>query len=475
MTNLEYLDKFITETYGAICFHNAPEDGYARLSDGVTMETLAIYFANELDLYDADRKERLTRAAGEKFYERYVGARGKKLCTLNSCMILTRYERNGVTRGIHLHFPIILGGGVMDIINYFAGNNISGRRLELPNNVNMPIPTNNDFRLDSGDEIKTVLEEYLSRKGLPLITEENGFFVNHENISYKAEGFWDNIVRVQEIQSKRQARMRQAFNFLTESDRKIYDEEMGVDNDIDEECTDDSAPEVRSNLQAAEKFFTEAFGAICFYNDPEDGYVKLGDDKKIETLSIYFANRLDCKIDERRARLVKAAGEQFYERYIGTNGMLVCGMLGGLTLAAYYVEGNPIAVKSYGSPNLCGGISLIIDYFCGKNINRLSAYLIYFTKDLPTNCGLKIKKGMPIMDTVDRFFLKNRIEPLRAGFNYVSQQEKDGEFDCDFGNVEDRISQIAEKRKKAFNDEFLKISEEDYQKFVENRGFVIVS
>ena len=28
MTNLEYLEKFITETYGAICFHNAPEDGY---------------------------------------------------------------------------------------------------------------------------------------------------------------------------------------------------------------------------------------------------------------------------------------------------------------------------------------------------------------------------------------------------------------------------------------------------------------
>lgn len=84
MTNLEYLDKFITETYGAICFHNAPEDGYARLSDGVTMETLAIYFANELDLYDADRKERLTRAAGEKFYERYVGARGKNFVRLTA-------------------------------------------------------------------------------------------------------------------------------------------------------------------------------------------------------------------------------------------------------------------------------------------------------------------------------------------------------------------------------------------------------
>ena len=31
MTNLEYLDKFITETYEAICFHNAPEDGYPLL------------------------------------------------------------------------------------------------------------------------------------------------------------------------------------------------------------------------------------------------------------------------------------------------------------------------------------------------------------------------------------------------------------------------------------------------------------
>ena len=424
MTNLEYLDKFITETYGAICFHNAPEDGYARLSDGVKMETLAIYFANELDLYDADRKERLTRAAGEKFYERYVGARGKKLCTLNSCMILTRYERNGVTRGIHLHFPIILGGGVMDIINYFAGNDISGKRLELPNNVNMPIPVNNDFRLDTGDEIKTVLEEYLSGKDLPLITEENGFFVKHENVDYNAEGFWDNIVRVQEIQSKQQACMRQAFDFLNASDRKIYDEEMGIDDDVDEECTDDSAPKALSNLQAAEKFFTEVFGAICFYNDSEDGYVEFDGKKKIETLSIYFANRLDCRIDERRARLVKAAGEQFYERYIGTNGMLVCGILGGLTLVAYYAEGKPVAIKSYGRPNLSGGVSLVIDYFCGKNINRLTADLRYFTKDLPTNCGLKIKKGMPIMDTVDRFFLKNRIEPLRAGFNYVSQRKR---------------------------------------------------
>lgn len=458
MTNLEYLEKFITETYGAICFHNATDDGYAELSDAIKMETLAIYFANAIDVRDIDRKERLTQAAGEKFYERYVGACGKKLCTLNGCVILTRYEKNGITRDIYLHFPAILGGGVMDIINYFAGNDISGRTLELPNNVNMPIPTNNDFRLDTGDEIKTVLEEYLSKKGLPLIREENGFFIKHEKIDYNDDVFWDNIERVQKIQSERQVRLRRAFSFLTDSDRKIYDEEMGIDNDSEEESDDDSAPKVLTNLKAAEKFFTEAFGAICFYNSSEDGYIGLKGGRKVETLSIYFASKIDCKIEERRERLRKAAGEKFYERYVGANAMPVCGVLGGLTLAAYYIGGKPVAVKSYGSSDFVGEMSFAVDYFCGRNINKLPADLRYFTKDLPTNCGLKIKKGMPIMDTVDSFFLKRKIEPLRAGFNFVYRQGNDGEVDCGFGNVENGIRQIAEKRKKIFNDELLKIS-----------------
>lgn len=458
MTNLEYLQKFITETYGAICFHNDPVDGYAELADGAKMETLAVYFANAIDLCDTERKERLERAAGRQFYENYVGARGKKLCALSSCIILTRFEKNGKTCGIYLHFPLILGGGVMDIMNYFAGNDISGRKLELPNNVNMPVPSNNGFRLDTGDEVKKVLEEYLLNNGLPIVSERNGFFVKRQNIDFKAEGFWQDVVRVQEIQDERHKALRQAFNSLTENDRRAYDEEMGVYHDIYMRSDgDDSAPQVFTNLQAAEKFFTEIFGAICFYNDPQDGYVVLDGGRKIETLSIYFASKRDCQIKERKERLERAAGDKFYERYVGARGNTVGDLLGGLTLAAYYIGDDPIAVIPYGRSEFSGDISLVIDYFCGRNINKLTADLRYFTKNLPTNCGFNIKKGMPIMDTVDKILLKNRIEPLRAGFNFTLPQEVSMD-DCYsekfnlniFGAVPENISRIAEMRKKQF-------------------------
>lgn len=468
MTNLEYLEKFITATYGAICFHNDPEDGYVELSNGLKMETLAIYFANEIDLYDVDRKERLTKTAGEKFYERYVGARGKKLCTLNGCVILARYERDGNTCDIHLHFPLILGGGVMDIINYFAGNDIDGRTLELPNNVNMPVPTNNNFRLDTGDDIKTVLENYLLKSCLPLISEENGFFVKHENVNYKAEWVGQSIASVQEIQSKRQHSLIQAFKFLTEADWQVYNEEMGIDW-CESNRDDDCAPVVLTNLQAAEKFFTEVFGAICFYDDPEDGYVELEGNRKIETLAIYFANKLNYQIEDRKERLTKAVGEKLYERYDGANGNTVCGLHGSFTLVAYYVGEKPVAIVPYGRSELVGGVSFVVDYFCGRNINSFTADLRYFTKDLQTNCGIIIKKGMPIMDIVDKFLLKKRIEPLRAGFNFMLPKELGISFYYDtkrkamnlFGAVAENISQIADARKKVFEQELFKVTKQD--------------
>lgn len=179
MTNLEYLAKFLEETFGAICFHNDPEDGYVAYTekDGKEMETLAVYFPNELDLQDKFTAERLTRKAGKDFYKRYVGARGIRLHPMMGNMIFSRYIVGGRTIGI-FGFPLVSDERAMLVMQYFLGRNIDNRIFDKNQNYKNPLPTNNGFCFLQGANIKATLEKFLTENNLPLVNEENGFYIS---------------------------------------------------------------------------------------------------------------------------------------------------------------------------------------------------------------------------------------------------------------------------------------------------------
>lgn len=123
------------------------------------------------------------------------------------------------------------------------------------------------------------------------------------------------------------------------------------------------------NLLAAQKFFSDTFGAVCFYNDYNDGYVTLDERKKVETLSVYFPNKLDLYDQETKIRLIKAAGDNFYERYSGAKGKTLCGIRSSQLMVAYYVDHKTVGIYSYNRLGLKGLINFLFDFFCGIDIN----------------------------------------------------------------------------------------------------------
>ena len=239
MTNLEYLAQFLTETYGAICFHNDSVDGYTTFpkESQLEMETLCVYFPNQLDLEIESVKARLLPSFGSLFYERYTGAKGIKLCTLNGCVLLARFAKNNKTLGITLDKTAYrLPGGVFDVIQYFIGNNIENRILDRPNNYQQPIPTNNEFFIDTGDTIKNKIETFLTKRGLPLVTSKNGFYVSPEQLSRSFEFskeiqncFLPQIEQISLLREERFKSFQNAFIKMEKKDFLAFRKVMGLD------------------------------------------------------------------------------------------------------------------------------------------------------------------------------------------------------------------------------------------------------
>ncbi|MBQ8427968.1 MAG: hypothetical protein IJX18_01795 [Clostridia bacterium] len=251
MTNLEYLNWFLTDTYGAICFHNDEKDGYRLFpkEQGKEMETLSVYFPNRLDLEDETVCERLTNAAGEKFYERYVGAKGVRLCRLNGSLLLVRFVKDGQTLGITVDNTMSrLAGGVRNLIDYFIGNEISEAVLDRPNNFRQSIPTNNDFCIETGENIQEKVESYLLARDMPIVSKSNGFYVaetlmeklsDGRTIKYNSMKYIEEIqkyfsLEMQEICSIRKARedvFRKLLTYMSEADKNDFNNLMGLDRE----------------------------------------------------------------------------------------------------------------------------------------------------------------------------------------------------------------------------------------------------
>lgn len=231
MTNLEYLACFLEDTYGAICFHNDSEDGYIKYSekDGKQMETLAVYFANELDLTDEIVAKRLTKKAGKDFYKRYAGARGIRLSPVYSNILFSRYSVEGRTITILGETLPFIDTGLNWIMDYFIGRNIDYRIFDEPHNKCLTIPTNNDFCLRSGDDIKITLEKYLREHKLPRMSYGSNFYVSPFNYCGETEyrgklykeivsNFGDIAIHCTELGKERRERFRKTFRYMTKSD-----------------------------------------------------------------------------------------------------------------------------------------------------------------------------------------------------------------------------------------------------------------
>lgn len=235
-----------------------------------------------------------------------------------------------------------------------------------------------------------------------------------------------------------------------------------------------------TNLLLAEKFFTEVFGAICFYNDKQDGYAEFCDGRKLETLAVYFPNKLDLYNDETKARLTKAAGENFYKRYCGADGKMVCGMMSSKLLAGYYIDDKVVGIDSYMLGGLKGGCNFIVDYFCGYDLKATPFSVQYFTENVQTNNNLKIIKGQDIQETLERFLFTDNFSPYKKPqLFYLPKTQKDYIKDKwemkrkivnAFPNEINVISKIAERRSQLFQQTFMELSRKEFAVFEEDMG-----
>lgn len=230
MTNLEYLSEFLTKNYGTICFHNSKEDGYIVFdkNSGKSMETLSVYFANQIDIYNPSVKKRLEKSCGKYFYKRYVGANNVKLSPLAGSFLATRYELNGITLCIKYRMPDFhLGGGVWEIIKYFMGNQIDGEKLEYPK-ISVPIISNTGFIINEGSNIKNVLEDYLIEHNYPLVNSTNGFFIAPLLSDKSTSIFSEQILKANQIWEERGKAFRASLSFMTDSDWEVYKRTSGI-------------------------------------------------------------------------------------------------------------------------------------------------------------------------------------------------------------------------------------------------------
>lgn len=238
-----------------------------------------------------------------------------------------------------------------------------------------------------------------------------------------------------------------------------------------------------TNLQVAQKFFSDTFGAICFYNDVKDGYTEFEDGRtKIETLSVYFPNRLDLYDVEVKNRLTQVAGDKFYERYSGAENKIVCGMQANKLLVAFYLDGKVIGIVNYIPIGLKGHCDLIFDYFSGVDLDRYADEVVTFSVSVPTNNGLKMSKGLRIKTAIEQYLSDNNIMPLRKKFGYYVLPERSGEYPVEvrqeafrdinkyFKNENARFTEIAERRKENHTELFKFLSAEDWSTFYKDMG-----
>ena len=231
-----------------------------------------------------------------------------------------------------------------------------------------------------------------------------------------------------------------------------------------------------TNLLLASRFFSEVFGAICFHNDALDGYVDLNDGRHLETLAVYFPNRLDLYDEETKSRLSKEAGDDFYERYCGAVGKMACGMLSSKLLVAYYLDDAVLGICNFIKGGLKGGCDLIFDYFCGIEVNSLANGASHFLESVQTNNGLAITKGNLIQPTVEEFLFADRSSTLEKSeffrlrkkskyYPIVEKQEMMDKILAVFPHETKDFCALAERRFQRFQQSFARLTKEEFSAF----------
>lgn len=228
------------------------------------------------------------------------------------------------------------------------------------------------------------------------------------------------------------------------------------------------------NLLTAQKFFTDTFGAVCFYNDFDDGYVVFSDGhKEVETLSVYFPNKLDLYDKDTKNRLVKAAGDKFYERYSGSKGMTLCGIRSSQLMVAYYVDKKIIGINCYVHLGLKGLSDAIFKFFCGININCYAESIRCFTETIETNNGLLLEKGNNIQNVMEQYLNRMGVDPdlyfrlpKKTDYYPVSEQQemlkKIGDL---FAEQHSYFELLAEQRTARHNQLMGLLSDKDWDSF----------
>ena len=227
------------------------------------------------------------------------------------------------------------------------------------------------------------------------------------------------------------------------------------------------------NLLAARQFFSDVFGAVCFYNDRQDGYIAFSDGRKsIETLSIYFPNKLDLYDLETKKRLTNAVGENFYERYCGAKSRMLCGLYSSQLMVAYYYDNKVIGIHSYNHLGLKGSVDRIFNYFCGVNLNLYAENERCFSASVCTNNNIKIETGYNIQNVVESYL--NEIDykfdeyfRLDVSLNYpvLEQQKRFKQIDEIYGTENSNFCLCAKRRAERFSKLMGALSKEDLQEF----------
>lgn len=247
-----------------------------------------------------------------------------------------------------------------------------------------------------------------------------------------------------------------------------------------------------TNLEYLSNFLTEAYGTVCFHNDITDGYIEYAKEtgKQIETLSVYFPNRLDLWNSLVKERLTSTVGENFYERYIGAQNLLLCPVNGSILLVRFIKDGKTLGITiDETACALCGGIYDVIQYFIGNTINgRILDRPNNYCQPMLSNNGFYIETGANIKNSIESFLTEKR-SPLitkENGFyvaeTYTTQPNENGQvFELNsreylskiqayFSEELEKVQEIREKRRAEFKKSLQHMTKENWAAFHQARG-----
>ncbi len=247
-----------------------------------------------------------------------------------------------------------------------------------------------------------------------------------------------------------------------------------------------------TNLEYLSNFLTEAYGTVCFHNEIVDGYIEYAKEtgKQMETLSVYFPNRLDLWNPLVKERLTSAVGENFYERYIGAKNLLLCPVNGSILLVRFIKDGKTLGITIDATAHaLCGGIYDVIQYFIGNNINgRILDRPNNYCQPVLSNNGFYIETGANIRNSIERFLTGKglsiiskengfyvaetyTIQPNESGQAFeLNSREYLSKIQAYFPEELEKVQEIREKRSATFRMSLQYMTKEDWDAFHKARG-----